>query len=208
MRRIFAPFVLSILTLFISLAASVATAQTPAQGQDFIEEARKIYREVACGGADRPENGHCRELTALYERYKSKWLTPAMPFLAKLVPAGLPTQVVYPFGGGDLLTALATFPEMTEFTTISLEPAGDVRRIDGTKAAKRQLEPAQLRKTLGKLFSVAHSRTENLSIEAHGDLPGQIVFTMVALAIHGYEPVSLRYFHFNPDGTLRYLSAD
>src|SRR5215470_15906096 len=131
-----------------------------------------------------------------------------MPFLAKLVPAGLPKQVVYPFGGGDLLTALATFPDMTEFTTISLEPAGDVRKIDSIKAAKLQLELDQLRKNLAKLFSVAHSRTENLSIEAHGDLPGQIVFTMTALAIHGYEPVSLRYFTFNPDGTLHYLGAD
>jgi hypothetical protein len=202
MRALLAPLAL------VTLSVSIASAQAPAPGQDFIEEARKISRDVACGGADRPENGHCRELTGLYDKYKAKWLTPAMPFLAKLVPAGLPKEVVYPFGGGDLLTALATFPDMTEFTTISLEPAGDVRKIDGIKAAKLQLELDQLRKNLAKLFSVAHSRTENLSIEAHGDLPGQIVFTMAALAIHGYEPVSLRYFHFNPDGTLRYLSAE
>ena len=209
MRLFLAPIAL------VTLSFSAASAQTPppaaqgqGQGQDFIEEARKIYRDVDCGGVDRPENAHCRELTSLYERYKTKWLAPAMPFLAKLVPTGLPKQVVYPFGGGDLLTALATFPEMTEFTTISLEPAGDVRKIDGIKAAKLQLELDQLRKNLAKLFSVAHSRTENLSIEAHGDLPGQIVFTMAALAIHGYEPVSLRYFRFNPDGTLHYLSAE
>src|SRR5215468_9847119 len=204
MRLFLAPIALA------TLAFSVASAQTapPPAGQDFIEEARKIYRDVDCGGADRPENAHCRELTSLYERYKTKWLAPAMPWLAKLVPAGLPKQVVYPFGGGDLLTALATFPDMTEFTTISLEPAGDVRKIDNIKPGRLQIQLDQLRKNLGKLFAVAHSRTENLSIEAHGDLPGQIVFTMAALAIHGYEPVSLRYFHFNPDGTLRYLSAE
>jgi hypothetical protein len=128
--------------------------------------------------------------------------------VAGQAPAGLPKAVVYPFGGGDLLTALATFPEMTEFTTISLEPAGDVRKIDTVKPGKVQLGLDGLRKNLAKLFAVAHSRTENLSIEAHGDLPGQVVFTAVALAIHGYEPVSLRYFHFNPDGSLRYLSAE
>lgn len=206
MRALLAP--LALVTLSVLSTSASAQTTSPAAGQDFIEEARKIYREVDCGGADRPENAHCRELTGLYEKYKTKWLAPAMPFLAKLVPAGLPKQVVYPFGGGDLLTALATFPEMTEFTTISLEPAGDVRKVDGIKAAKLQLELDQLRKNLAKLFSVAHSRTENLSIEAHGDLPGQIVFTMAALAIHGYEPVSLRYFRFNPDGTLRYLSTE
>ncbi len=34
------------------------------------------------------------------------------------------------------------------------------------------------------------------------------MFTLAALAIHGYEPVSLRYFSFNPDGTLHYLTAE
>ena len=188
--------------------ATAESAPPPAPGKDFIEEARKLYREVACGGVDHPSNTHCAELAALYEKYKTKWLQPAMPWLAKLEPAGLPPQVVYPFGGGDLLSALATYPELTEFTTISLEPAGDIRKIDTVKPAQLSLELTQLRTHLGKLFAVAHSRTENLSIEAHGDLPGQIVFTMAALAIHGYEPVSLRYFHFNPDGTLKYLTAD
>jgi hypothetical protein len=31
---------------------------------------------------------------------------------------------------------------------------------------------------------------------------------MAALAIHGYEPVSLRYFDFNADGTLKWLTSD
>jgi hypothetical protein len=191
----------------ILLVAAGASAD-PVQGQDFIQEAKTIYREVTCGGLDRPANDHCRQLLELYDRYRTKWLDPAMPYLAKLVPPGLPTQVVYPFGGGDLLTALATFPDATEITTISLEPAGDVRKIDEIKPKKLAGELEVLRKNLAKLFAVAHSRTENLSIEAHGDLPGQIVFTLTALAIHGYEPVSLRYFTFNPDGTLHYLSAE
>jgi hypothetical protein len=193
-------------TAVLALTAGAASAQT--QGQDFIQEAKTIYRDVSCGGADRPANDHCKQLLGEYDKYKTRWVDPAMPWLAKLVPADLPKQVVYPFGGGDLLTALATFPEATEFTTISLEPAGDVRKIDGIKPKKLAGELEILRKNLAKLFSVAHSRTENLSIEAHGDLPGQIVFTMTALAIHGYEPVSLRYFTFNADGTLHYLSAE
>jgi hypothetical protein len=187
-------------------AAPAAAMAIVPPAKDFIDQAKKLYRDVACGGPDHPNDHHCKDLVPLYDKYRAKWLTPAMPFLAKLVPAGLPRQVVYPFGGGDLLTALATFPDMTEFTTISLEPAGDVRKVDSIKPARLDAALAALRSDLGKLFSVAHSRTENLGNEARGELPGQLVFTMAALAIHGYEPVSLRYFHFNPDGTLKYLS--
>ena len=41
----------------------------------------------------------------------------------------MPKTVVYPFGGGDLLSALVAFPDATEITTISLEQAGDPRRL-------------------------------------------------------------------------------
>ena len=40
-----------------------------------------------------------------------------------LKPAGLPKTVVYPFGGGDLISALTTYPEANDYTTLSLEHA-------------------------------------------------------------------------------------
>ncbi|MCP6484481.1 hypothetical protein NL492_27120, partial [Klebsiella pneumoniae] len=80
----------------------------------------------------------CQMLKSGYDEYKHEWLDVASPFLARLRPANLPKQVVYPFGGGDLVTALATFPDLTEITTISLEIAGDIRGI--TKADNRRLE--------------------------------------------------------------------
>ena len=39
-----------------------------------------------------------------------------------------------------------------------------------------------------------------------GGIPGQLAFFLVALAIHGYEPVSLRYFRLAPGGSIHYLS--
>src|SRR5208337_2857509 len=71
-----------------------------------------------------------------------------------------------------------------------------------------ETELALNRLHLGKLFEKIHSRTVNLDIESKSDLPGEIVFSLVALAIYGQEPVSLRYFKFNPDGTLHYLTAE
>jgi hypothetical protein len=131
-----------------------------------------------------------------------------MPYIAALEPKGLPEEVVYPFGGSDLMTALATFPDARTYTTISLETAADIRKVDTITQKKLDAELALNRLHLAKLFDKIHSRTVNLDIEAKSDLPGEIVFSMVALAIYGFEPVSLRYFKLNQDGTLHYLTAD
>src|SRR5262249_6771099 len=151
---------------------------------------------------------HCQMLTAGYAEYKREWLAVAMPFIAKIRPANTPTTVVYPFGGGDLVSALATFPDGLEFTTISLEIAGDVRPIMNADNKRLEKELATLREHLAKLFLKAHSRTVNLDIETKGAIPGEAAFTMAALAIHGFEPVSYRYFDFNPDGTLKWLGDE
>src|SRR5690606_5609754 len=113
----------------------------------------------------------------------------AMPFISKLRPNDLPTTVVYPFGGGDLMGALATFPNATEVTTISLEIAGDVRAVN--KPDKKQLESQLrvLREHLSKYFDKAHSRTVNLEVEQFHAIPAEVAFTMAALALHDFEPV-------------------
>jgi len=196
-------------------AKAAQAAQAPLAGQDFIDQARLLFRLAACGGdAPIPERfdakqvlAHCKALTANYAEYKKQWVDVAMPYIAKLEPKGLPTDVVYPFGGSDLMTALATFPDATAYTTISLETAADIRRVDTITPKKLDAELALNRLHLSKLFDKIHSRTVNLDMESKSDLPGEIVFSMVALAIYGFEPTSLRYFKFNPDGTLHYLSA-
>jgi hypothetical protein len=193
--------------------ASARADAGPLAGADFEPEARVLYRVAACGGEDpTPERidaklieAHCKDLKSKYEEYRSQWMSVAMPYLAALVPKGLPPESVYPFGGGDLMTALATFPDASVYTTISLEIAGDVRKIDTITMKKLADELALNRLHLGKLFEKVHSRTVNLDLESKSDLPGEIVFSMVGLALYGYEPVSLRYFKFKPDGTIHYL---
>lgn len=193
----------------------VADATPPLTGADFEPQARALYRVAACGGdepiPDRIDpkmiDAHCKDLRAKYEEYKTQWMSVAMPYLAALVPKGLPPEIVYPFGGGDLMTALATFPDAPIYTTISLEIAGDVRKVDTISMKKLDGELSLNRLHLGKLFEKVHSRTINLDMESKSDLPGEVVFSMVALALYGYEPTSLRYFKPNPDGTLHYLEA-
>src|SRR5579871_5402997 len=109
----------------------------PPGGEDFTADARDLFRVAACGGTGPVPQGldagaidaHCDQLKKQVDEYVSKWLDVATPFIAKIRPAGLPSEVVYPFGGGDLVTALVVYPDLSEVTTISLEPAGDVRKF-------------------------------------------------------------------------------
>ena len=192
-----------------------ATIDEPLEGALFTKQVLAAFAVAGCGGDDglipahideKLVETHCSMLESSYAEYKREWLDVAGPFIAKLRPAGLPTTVVYPFGGGDLVSALATYPDATELTTLSLEIAGDVRAIDKADNKRLGSELAQLRDHLGKLFLKAHSRTINLDIETRGAIPGEVAYTMAALVIHGYEPVTLRYFAFNPDGSLDWLT--
>ncbi len=196
--------------------AAMATNEALA-GAQFTKQVHGAYRVAGCGGDDSmiPSHidkqlveAHCSMLESGYAEYKREWLDVAGPFIAKLRPASVPNTVVYPFGGGDLVSALATYPDATELTTLSLEIAGDVRAIDKADNKRLGSELTQLRDHLGKLFLKAHSRTENLGIESRGAIPGEVAYTMAALVIHGFEPVTLRYFSFNPDGTLKWLTED
>ncbi len=193
--------------------AAVEAPPEVLSGADFALQAKELFRVAACGGDtpipshDDPAvvEAHCKELSTMYADYKKGWMAVAMPFIANLVPATIPKVVVYPFGGGDLLGALATYPNGVEFTTVSLEIAADIRKVESMPG--NQLAPtlARYRLVLGKLFEKAHSRTDNLDIGSKAYLPGEIVFDLVAMQVHGYEPTSLRYFKFNDDGSLHYV---
>jgi hypothetical protein len=189
--------------------------EEPLAGTPYTKEIQAAFRVAACAGDDsfipagidkKMVDNHCATLKSGYEEYKREWIDVAGPFLAKLRPANLPKQVVYPFGGGDLVTALATFPDATELTTISLEIAGDIRGITKPDNKRLATELSTLREHLGKLFLKAHSRTINLDIETRGAVPGEAAFTLAAMAIHGFEPITYRYFDFSDDGSLHYLT--
>jgi len=190
-----------------------AAAEPPA---DFAAEARALMRVVTCQG-DGPlpagidaatHAAFCKRQQRAIAAYRDKYLPVAGPFLAKLRPAGLPTTVVYPFGGGDLLSALTTYPDGRDYTTLSLEHAGDPRRLGAIKTAEQAADSLELiRATSSGLLFANDSKTENLMKGQRGELPGQLAFFLTALAVHGYEPVSLRFFRVEKDGSLHYFTA-
>lgn len=192
-------------------ASSLAFAEEPA---DFVKDARLFHRVVACGPGDPfPEtidaatvDKHCAEMAKRYESFRAKYLTPASELFGKLRPAGLPTTVVYPFGGGDLAGALVTYPDATEITTISLEHAGDPTRLATLNKAKLREALGNYRAAVAGLMSLNDSTSENMRKLEVGGIPGQLSFHMMGATAHGYEPVSLKYFNLEPDGSIHYLT--
>jgi hypothetical protein len=197
------------------LAAAAPAAAVADDGVDFINDAKLFYRVVACGGSDplpptldAPTiEAHCAEMTRRYQRYRDKYVAPAQAFFAPLRPASVPTTVVYPFGGGDLGSALVTFPDAREITTISLEHAGDPTRL--AKLDKKQLKAAlaAYRDASAGLLALYDSTSENMRKLERGGIPGQLSFHITGMTALGYEPVSLRFVTLEPDGKIHYLTA-
>ena len=198
----------------IAALGGLALADPPA-GHDFLDDAKTLMVVGAC--ADGPEYtaakdivaAHCKLVHAAQEDYKRDWIAPAQEFFAAHVPATVPKVVVYPFAGGDLSTALTVFPDADEITTLSLEPAGD-------PVALARLTPAQLKASLAIVAKeLAFLYKANFSVTMHmvgamrgGQLPTQLIFSLSALSLHGYELTGLRYFKLTPDGDVAYLTDD
>jgi hypothetical protein len=202
--------------LAVFVASLLATsAYADGTQTDFGPQARTLFRVAACGSDDaiperfskRTIENHCQDMHGMYASYRRAWADKAAAFIAKLEPADLPQTGVYPFGGGDLTSALVVFPNATEITTLSLEAPGDVRNIDTIKKGQLALDLGTISHDINRLFRSAHSTTKSLQAAAHSELPGSLMFALAALAVHGMEPVSLRYFDINPDGSISYLTS-
>jgi hypothetical protein len=193
--------------------AAPAPAASGAAGRDFIEEARIVYRVVACAG-DAPVPAHldvkvvathCKLLDERKASYRQRYVAGAREFIARLRPEGLPDTVVYPFGGGDLISALVAYPDARDITTMSLEHGGDPRRIRDLGAVELAQSLRTFRLEIGGMLEVSNNTSVNLSAAHLNSLPAQLSSFLVGLAVHDFEPVSVRYFTIAGDGSLRYL---
>ena len=201
-------------TLVALAVCSAVTSVRADDGVDFIKDAKLYYRVVACKGTDALPSSfdvtlvdkHCTEMAKRYEKLGQKYLTPATTFFAGLRPATLPTTIVYPFGGGDLLGALVTYPDAREITTISLEHAGDPTRLAQLDKAKLATALANYRAASSGLLSLHDSTSENMRKLERGAIPGQLSFHLTGMAANGFEPVALKFFKLADDGKVQYLT--
>ena len=194
--------------------ALCAASPAAAEAYDATAHARTFYRIVACAGEDPVDAelakvvaDHCKKLGKMVAGFRKRYGDPATAFFAKVRPAGLPTTVVYPFGGGDLVSALITYPDAREITTLSLEHAGDPTRLATLDARQLKKYLASFRAGIRGLLANSDSESVELQALERGPIPGQLSFHITGAAILGYEPVSLRYLTLEEDGTVRYLTT-
>jgi hypothetical protein len=203
--------------MFLAVASVVAALSGVARADDaadFTADAKLYYRVVACGGSDAVPttidqstvDKHCAVMAKRYEDFKKTYADPAEAFFAPLRPKDLPTTVVYPFGGGDLASALVTYPNATDITTISLEHAGDPTRLGKLDKAKLRDALGNYRAAIDGLLALHDSTSENMRKLEVGGIPGQLSFHITGMTAMGFEPVKLTFFTINDDGTLHYLT--
>jgi hypothetical protein len=203
--------------------AGAAAAPPALEGADFIDDAKLLYRVAACGNPDSPLGlvssdtalapkldkivaQHCKVILPKLAEFRTTYFEKGRAWFESVVPKETPKTVVYPFGGGDLLSALVAFPDATEITTISLELAGDPRRMRSLTPVALERSLGALRIDIGGLISVGSNTSENLSNQQRNDLPGQVSSFLLGLVAAGYEPVAMRYFTLDEAGGVHYLA--
>ncbi len=182
--------------------------------KDFIDEARLLMRVVFNGGDEllpkcldtETVHAHARRFAQRMARYRTGYAPVLHKFLQENLPQQRPAAVVYPFGGGDLISALLAFPNAPELTTLSLELAGAPCDLDALNHEDLLQSLRHLNARIGGMLSVGSNTSENLSESQQNLLPVQVISFLTALAIHGYEPVAMYYFLLKNDGTIRHLS--
>ena len=208
------PFLMraTVVALALLVLAAPARAESPKAGVNFIDDAKRLYRIAACGGGEPLDTRltkivehHCKAINEKLEKFRAEYFIEHREWFASVVPKTAPKTVVYPFGGGDLLSALVAFPDATEITTISLELGGDPRRLRMLSPKSVQQSLGGLRAEIGGLISVGSNTTENLSAGQRNELPAQVSSFLLGLVAGGYEPVSMRFFRLDDAGTIHYL---
>lgn len=194
------------------LVLLLVTSTASAEGVDFISDAKLLYRVAACGGSDPVDakvekvvTQHCKSINEKLGGFQKQYFEKHREWFTKVVPADVPKTVVYPFGGGDLISALVAFPDATDITTISLELAGDPRRLKTLRPNALASSLGGLRAEIGGLISVGSNTSENLSAGQRNELPAQVSSFLMGLVAGGYEPVSMKYFRIDDAGDIHYL---
>ncbi len=209
--------------LIIGLGLVVGSTAS-AEPRDFTPEIKDTYAAVACGSGGSADFAsavvakHCKAAGATLTAWDTHWRAKVAPFVAANATTTA-TDVLYPFGGGDLATALVVYPDAHEYTTISLEGMGDPRAITelhgDAKGKQLAAALATFRGNLAESFGYAWNTTADLSVGSTAGaaktdtrVPQILGIALTALAVNGYEPLSARYFQIAADGTLAYVTAE
>ncbi len=204
----FAFYVLSALIMIITYPAAISAQEN---GYDFVEEVTFLYGVLACGDVPLPDNidksvikENCTIFKQHVESFRKSFVDPSSKFFASVRPAGLPKTAVYPFGGSDMVSAFVTYPDADEIITISLESSGDPRRLMMAGPEDFKEAVAKFREMSCNTMTKHDNTNPDVRAFERGIIPCQLAFSLAAAYAYGYEPVSLKYFKINDNGSLDY----
>ena len=148
---------------------------------------------------------HAREYAAQWYRYDDLYFAPMRAWAAaELVPRIGPTsRVTYMFGGPDLVSALALFPEAQRYSLGGLEPVGKLTNPLSLSPAELHASLAMLRQSTEVIMNFSHFITKDMKTELatshfQGVFPIMLVFLSFTDArVDRAERLTLRR-----DGTL------
>ncbi len=173
-------------------------------------EVRLLFRVVACGGDEpSPRGPRCRHRGRATASGCSRGSPPTRrttsprpgPSSPPIGPPACPRTVVYPFGGGDLLSALLTYPDGLEFTTLSLEHAGDPRRLKDLDEARLAQNLAEVAPPHRRALHLRgeHQREHDAAREERHPGPARLLPGRPS-RLTATSRCRLRYFRLEPDG--------
>lgn len=182
---------------------------------------KRLYDVVACGlDGKLPDDmakadtsgkiaaivkAHCDDLRPYIAKFRTNYFDKARSWFVEHEPKNLPKSVVYYFGGGDLIMALVPFADATEFTTVSLELAGDARHLTELDAATLKDSLHAWRVEIGPAINVGMNSSINLSDAQRNVIAAQLSSHLLGLVTAGYELVGARYFNIDDAGQLHYI---
>ncbi len=154
-------------------------------------EARHLLARIACTG--RAPDGPCKSLGEAIAAYRTSFLRPMRSWLAVRRPRGLPPALLYPFSGGDLISALSMFPRQRQFLHFSLEHAGPVTAISALSPSMELQARWRLVWMARSLLNAGESFSVDLQKQERAGLPGVLPLLLVALRVHGAKITGLSY---------------
>jgi hypothetical protein len=155
---------------------------------------------------------HARDYAAQWFRYDELYFAPMRSWAAtELVPRiGPSSQVTYMFGGPDLVSTLALFPEAQLYALGGLEPVGKLTNPLSLSPEELHASLAMLRKSTEVIMNFSHFITKDMKTElAASHFQGVFPIMLVFLSFTDARIDTAERLTLTRDGTLaRGESAD
>ena len=172
-----------------------------------------MFRIAACGNdAPIPEryeqatiDAHCDRMRGIYDSYRKAWVDEAQAVHREAAPEATSDdrRVSVRRRRSVVRADRVSRRDRASRRSRSKPPATFARSTRSTRSGS-SYDLKTIAENIRRLYHAAHSTTKSLQQSSHSELPGTIMFALAGLAVHGIEPVQMRYFDIETDGSLPY----